>query len=191
MAAPTLQTHRLLLRQLRVTDAPSLHIALADKPNMMWWSSAPHASVAETEAYITWNASEDEGHFCWAITEQDDLALGWVILIPKREGVFEIGYMLRPDYGGRGLAREAALAAIGYGFSSLGLRRIFADIDPDNAASIRLVDALGFKREGYFREEWETHIGVRDSVIYALLAKDWLASAVAAGATIKVTETRS
>jgi RimJ/RimL family protein N-acetyltransferase len=182
MTAPTLRTPRLLLRQLRLADAPSLHIALSDKSHMQWWSSAEHKSVAETEAYISRNASEDEKHLCWAITERDEQALGWVILIPRREGVQEIGYIVRPDCGGRGFAREAVAAVIEYGFSELGLRRIMADIDPDNTASIRLVEALGFRQEGRLREEWKTHIGVRDSLIYAVLAKEWLASPARSGA---------
>lgn len=184
MAAPTLKTPRLVLRQLRISDAPSLHIAMRDKANMRWWSSGEHKSVAETEGYIKWNASEDEGHLCWAITQQKDEALGWVILMPRREGVQEVGYILRPDYGGRGLAREAVWAAVGYGFSMLGLRRIMADIDPDNIASVRLIEALGFTLEGHLRDEWKTHIGVRDSLIYAVLANEWFASPVSSGAWI-------
>lgn len=181
MTAPPIKTPRLLLRQLRLTDALSMHVALSDDTTMRYWSSAPHKSLAETETYITWNASEEKGHVCWAITENNDLALGWVILIPKREGVYEVGYILRPDYAGRGLAREAVNAAIAHGFSALGSRRICADIDPDNAASVKLVEALGFKLEGHLREEWKTHIGVRDSLIYAILARDWSASPISRG----------
>jgi [ribosomal protein S5]-alanine N-acetyltransferase len=184
MTAPMLKTPRLVLRQLRMADASSLHVAMADKSNMRWWSSAHHKSVGETETYIRWNASVDEGHLCWAITERDDLALGWVILMPRRDGVQEIGYILRPDFGGRGLAREAVWAVVGHGFSTLGLRRIMADIDPENTASIQLVEALGFKLEGHLREEWKTHIGVRDSLIYALLSKEWFASSASSGAYI-------
>jgi [ribosomal protein S5]-alanine N-acetyltransferase len=180
MAAPTLRTPRLILRQLRLADAPSLHVAMSDKAHMRWWSSAEHKNVAETQAYIGWNASEDEGHLCWAITERNDQALGWVILMPRRDGVQEVGYILRPDHGGRGLTKEAVWAAVGYGFSALGLRRIMADIDPENIASIRLVEALGFRLEGQLRDEWKTHIGIRDSLIYAVLARDWFASPVSA-----------
>jgi RimJ/RimL family protein N-acetyltransferase len=174
----------LILRQLRVADASSLHVAMSNESHMRWWSSADHKNVAETQAYISWNASENEGHLCWAITQRDDQALGWVILMPRREGVQEVGYILRPDYCGRGLAREAVWAAIGYGFSALGLRRIMADIDPANMASIRLVETLGFKLEGRLREEWKTHIGVRDSLIYALLGNEWFASPVSTGAYV-------
>lgn len=50
--------------------------------------------------------------------------------------------------------------------------RIFADVDPDNLASIRTFEQLGFRHEGVLRGNWETHIGVRDSVILGLLRSD-------------------
>ncbi|MBL4617039.1 MAG: GNAT family N-acetyltransferase [Robiginitomaculum sp.] len=52
------------------------------------------------------------------------------------------------------------------------LRRIFADVDPDNTGSKRVVEKLGFQFEGVARANWETHIGVRDSLIYGLIATD-------------------
>ena len=54
-----------------------------------------------------------------------------------------------------------------------GARRVFADTDPENDASIALLQRLGFRREGVLRAEWETHIGVRDSVILGLLKDEW------------------
>ena len=48
-----------------------------------------------------------------------------------------------------------------------------ADTDPDNIGSNRLLERLGFKLEGHLRAEWETHIGVRDSLIWGLLAAEW------------------
>lgn len=173
MAAPTLTTGRLVLRQLRIDDAPQLHPALSDVDQVRWWSSGPHASLTETQEYLQFNASEDEDHLCWAITSGDDRALGWVILMDKRHGVAEIGYILRRDAGKRGIAREAVAAVIDYGFRSHGLRRICADVDPDNAGSVALLEYLGFRREGLLRAEWETHIGVRDSLIYGLLRDEW------------------
>jgi [ribosomal protein S5]-alanine N-acetyltransferase len=57
-----------------------------------------------------------------------------------------------------------------YGFASLGLHRIAADIDPDNARSRRLFEALGFTLEGTLKHNWRTHLGLRDTVMYAKLA---------------------
>lgn len=159
---------------MRAADAASLHGAFADTELMTWWSSAPDADLAATERRVVANA-DSEAYPTWAITEAegDDVALGWVVLIPRRDGVREIGYILRRDAWGKGYAQEAAAAAIAYGFGTLGLRRIYADTDPDNARSNRLLDTLGFTQEGRLRAEWETHIGIRDSLIWGLLAEEW------------------
>lgn len=175
MPAPTLTTARLVLRQLREDDAAALFPVLSDPEVMIWWSSGPHASPAETAAYVKGNAAEGQGYLCWAITAGDDSALGWVILIDGKPDVKEIGYILRRDQWGTGIAREAVTRVIDHGFGEMGLRRIFADTDPENPGSIGLLERLGFQREGRLRGEWETHIGVRDSLIYGLLRDDWKA----------------
>ena len=67
---------------------------------------------------------------------------------------------------------EAGQALMRHAFETRKLRRVSADIDPENAASIRLLETLGMRREGHLRATWETHLGVRDSYIYARLATD-------------------
>jgi RimJ/RimL family protein N-acetyltransferase len=176
MTAPILSTSRLVLRQIRETDAVALHKVLSDDRVMTWWSSGAHNTVEETAAYISWNAAIDPGHFCWAITSENDEALGWVILIEKRPAVHELGYILRQDQWARGYAKEACIAVIEFAFSTLKVRRLFADSDPDNAGSISLLRSLGFEQEGHLRGEWDTHIGVRDSLIFGLLREEWMAA---------------
>ena len=173
MPAPTLTTARLVLRQLREDDAAALFPVLSDPEVMVWWSSGPHASVAETADYVKGNAAEGQGFDCWAITAGDDVALGWVILIDGKPDVKEIGYILHRAHWGQGIAREAVSRVIDHGFDDLNLRRIFADTDPENAGSISLIEHLGFQYEGRLRGEWETHIGVRDSLIFGLLQDEW------------------
>ena len=172
MAVPSIKTKRLFLRQIAQSDAPALHGVLSDVNLMTWWSSAAHTTLAETEVYVGRNASDTDGWRCWAITTDGLQALGWVILIEKRTGVAEIGYILSREYWGKGFASEAVSAVVAHGFDILRFRRIFADVDPENASSIRLLESIGFVREGRFRAEWETHIGVRDSLIFGLLKTD-------------------
>ena len=172
---PTLKSERLTLRPLTVSDAEAMHHFFSDEEAMIWWSSGPHKNLEETRAYVAVNATEDKYH-TWAITEQGDEALGWVVMIAGREGVAEIGYNLRRSHWRKGYVREAVARIIKHGFEERGLRRITADIDPDNAGSIALLESLGFQREGYLREEWTTHLGVRDSIIWGLLKRDWEAS---------------
>ena len=80
--------------------------------------------------------------------------------------------MIRPCARGKNLAALALALVINDAFDRQGARRVFADIDPDNAASIRTFEKLGFQREGLLRANWKTHIGVRDSVIMGLTAFD-------------------
>ena len=163
------------LRALRDEDADSLHPAFADAELLRWWSSGPHENVERTRDYLRGNVNSADWP-TWAITLGDDVAVGWVVLGPRREGVAEVGYILRRDHWGRGIAREAVSALLDHGFGALELRRIYADTDPDNAPSIALLKSLGFTLEGRLRAEWKTHIGVRDSLIWGLLAEEWRGS---------------
>ncbi|MGH6782177.1 MAG: GNAT family N-acetyltransferase [Sphingomonadaceae bacterium] len=169
---PTLATERLVLRPLVDADAEAMHIAMSDTDLMHWWSSAPHQTLDETRTYVAANAAQAQW-LTWAITEDGGEALGWIVLAEHRAGIRELGYILRRAAWGRGYAREAVHAIISHGFSAMGLRRIFADVDPENEPSVRLLTDLGFQREGHLREEWETHIGLRDSLIFGLLKGDW------------------
>ncbi len=175
MPAPTLTTARLVLRQLQLDDAVALFPVLSDPVVMTWWSSGPHQSLAETEDYVANNAIEGRDYQCWAITlVGNDDALGWVILIDGKPDVKEIGYILGRRHWGNGIGREAVGRVIDYGFDELKLRRVYADTDPENVGSIALLGRLGFQREGRLRGEWETHIGVRDALIFGLLGDEWM-----------------
>ncbi|GAA0480525.1 hypothetical protein GCM10009096_23230 [Parasphingorhabdus litoris] len=142
---------------------------------MRWWSSGPHKTVAETREYIAQNC-EGTRWQTWAITTiEDDTALGWVVFVASEDqkNVREIGYILNGAAWGKGLAREAVARVIAYGFDELGLRRIYADVDPENSTSIKLLEILGFHQEAHLRQAWETHVGVRDSLIFGLLRDEW------------------
>lgn len=90
--------------------------------------------------------------------------------------MIEIGYLIAREELGQGYGREAVAILIDDLFAQ-GQRRIVADVDPENRASVALLTALGFRLEGRLRAEWETHIGIRDSLIYGLLVEDWKTSA--------------
>jgi RimJ/RimL family protein N-acetyltransferase len=173
VTVPTLKTKRLVLRQLIVEDAEELFKTLSDDAVMRYWSSGPHQNVNETISYIAWNADADAEHKCWAVTSDGARAMGWVILLPHRKDSFELGYILGRQHWRQGYLSEAAEAVLDYAFLELAARRVMADTDPENHASIRLLEKLGFQKEGHLRCEWETHIGIRDSLIFGLLSDEW------------------
>ncbi|MGH8084295.1 MAG: GNAT family N-acetyltransferase [Lysobacter sp.] len=95
--------------------------------------------------------------------------------INHAQGRAEVGYALRASHWGRGLAQEALRLVLVHAFDTLVLRRIEADIDPRNGASCRLVERMGFVREGLLRDRWEVGGEASDSALYGLLARDWRA----------------
>src|SRR5437763_14637707 len=87
----------------------------------------------------------------------------------------EVGYVLGRAHWGHGYASEALEALLGHGFDTLDLNRVEADIDPANTASGRVLEKLGFKREGYMPERWIVDGVPADTVFYGLLRRDWRA----------------
>ncbi|RYY33293.1 MAG: N-acetyltransferase [Sphingomonadales bacterium] len=165
---PTLYGARLRLRPIAMRDAEALFPIFSDEETMRYWSRAPFAEVARLREWIrpdaTWPA--------WVI-ESDGAVIGRIALGQQRPRVAEIGYAVSRTMWGRGFAREAVAAVLAFAFGAAGMRRVFADVDPDNVASVKLLTSLGFVEEGRLRAEWETHLGIRDSLIFGLLANEW------------------
>ena len=68
---------------------------------------------------------------------------------------------------------EALPLMIDFAFSRLGLRRLEADVDPRNVASLRLLERFGFKRDGFLRERYCVNDELQDAVLLALLRREW------------------
>lgn len=153
-------------------DGAALHAIFGDEKSCTYLAGPPNKTVADTVAQLTlW--TEGSADTSWAVIDRPDgEALGRVSLFTHGRDVWEAACMIVPAARGRNLAALALGEAIDFVFEKKGARRIFADCDPDNIASIRTFESLGFQREGVLRGTWKTHIGVRDSVILGLLKDD-------------------
>lgn len=179
---PVLETPRLRLRAYRAADAEAMFAIYSDPRVMRYWSFPPWVEQAQASAYVERAlAGMDSGEiFPWAIADRDsDRLIGAVTLFSLHAEQLraEIGYSLSPDYQGRGLAAEALRAALTHAFDQLGLVRLEADIDPRNEPSWRLLERLGFQREGLLRKRWRVNGEVCDTAFYGLLAEDFVAAA--------------
>ena len=168
MSTPTLSEAGLVLRPLVVADAEALFVAHSDADTHRYWSHPAHTSIEQTRRSIEDTLSAP-GARVWAITEEGGEALGRTALFAIREGVGEIGILMRRQATGRGLASRAIGLVENFAFGALDLHRLTADIDPENSASISLFLRAGFQREGLLRGNWKTHLGIRDSVIMGKL----------------------
>lgn len=177
--SPRLHGVRVTLRAIRPSDFDAFYSVYSDPRVTRYWSFPAWTHPSQGEAYF---ASAVEGSdpsrlLCWAVTLDDDRLIGTTTLfaINRAQGRAEIGYALHPDAWGRGLAGDALGAMVGHAFDGLGLRRLEADIDPRNTASCRLVERLGFVREGLLRERWHVAGETCDSALFGLLAREWRA----------------
>lgn len=163
----------MFLRLLNIDrDAEAMHAIFGDPQSCAYLPEPATKTVAETKALLE---KYDKGHerFSWVIIEEDESdALGRVKLMPHDESVFEAAVMIRPEAQGKGLASIAVSKALDFIFDQHAARRVFADIDPDNVASIKLFERLGFQHEGRLRATYETHLGVRDTALMSLIDTD-------------------
>jgi len=90
----------------------------------------------------------------------------------EQHGRAEIGYVVAREHWGRGVATAAARAALEWSFETLRLHRVEAIVHPDNVGSVRMVEKLGFGREGTLREFTRIRGVQRDMTLYSLLAHE-------------------
>jgi len=180
-----LRTERLLLRPITPDDAVALHAYKSDADSVRFVPYDP-LTLAEVEERIEsrWSTTrfEAEGDaVSLAVEERESGRLvGDVVLFWRSESdrAGEVGYIFDPAASGRGYAGEAVRALLALGFDGLGLHRITARIDERNAASVRVVERLGFRREArlveseWFKGEWATLL------VYALLEDEWRSSII-------------
>jgi RimJ/RimL family protein N-acetyltransferase len=172
-APPIIQTERLLLRRMMAYDAPALHHMLSDPETMRYWSSLPHLHLDETESWVGDGISAMErGDGVDFVVLHQGAVIGRVAFWMGNE----IGFLFWRTVWGRGFAGEAVAALIAHGFDALGFAGIRADVDPGNAASLKLLERLGFRRTGTAERTFK--IGERwvDSVYLELAKADFRSS---------------
>ncbi|NYE63717.1 RimJ/RimL family protein N-acetyltransferase [Duganella sp. 1224] len=175
----TLDTARLRLRFMRADDAEAVFRIHSDAETMRYFSSTPWTQASQAVEHIDKSLADCRSGSALrlAIVLGDDV-IGSITLyaFDRRNHRCEIGYILGRPHWGRGYMKEALAAMIGHAFGPLALRRLEADIHPDNVASERLLESQHFRREGHLRERWFVGDEVSDSIIYGLLRKDWEAA---------------
>ena len=177
---PTLYTERLILRPMQVSDAEHMfdYAKRLDVTAYLLWS--PHPSVQYTKDYLRYIRSRYAlGEFYdWAVVDRTDGRMigtcGFTRFdLPHNGG--EIGYVLNPDYHGRGYGSEAAERVLRYGFEVLGLHRIEAKFMEGNAASLHVMEKLGMTLEGYRRDGMLVKGTYRTIGICSILDREYFA----------------
>lgn len=176
-ARQSIATARLVLRPLVPADVPALFEIHSNPSAMRYWSNPPWVDDTRGHAMVARDAdAADTGHLRLGITQAaTGQLLGTCTLfeIVAQCRRAELGYMLSPTAWGQGLMAEALRAFIGHAFNEMNLNRLEADTDPRNARSMALLQRLGFRQEGLFRERWIVDGEVSDAAMFGLLRRDW------------------
>jgi len=181
VSPPFLETSRLCLRGLRPGDEEAIYALLSDERVVRFMlfpeftRERAHRFVARLQAPP---GVGEPPQLVLALTERASpaaIGLCGLVLRPQLEEA-ELWYLLQPALWGRGVVTEAVRALVGYGFGDLTLHRVWASCLPENPASARVLEKLGFRREGFLRQNLRIHGEWRDSYLYAVLAAEWAAA---------------
>jgi RimJ/RimL family protein N-acetyltransferase len=167
-----LRTERLILRRARPDDLAAIHAVLTDQRVMHYWSTGPHSSLEQSRAWL-------ESMIDSPPELSDDFMVtldGGVIGKLGTWRLPEIGFAIRSDHWGNGFAAEAMAAFLPHVFARPEVDHLMADVDPRNAASLRLLTRFGFVETGRATGTWQTHIGLCDSIYLKLERSAWLSA---------------
>lgn len=147
---PILMTQRLVLRQLEIDDENEIFILRSDERILKFINIPKAKNLEDARAYITMISKliAENVSILWGMTlrENSEKIIGTICLwnFSKELNRAEIGYVLHPDFQGKGIMQEAAEKVIDYGFNILQLDTIEADLHPNNLKSINLLKRNNF-----------------------------------------------
>jgi ribosomal-protein-alanine N-acetyltransferase len=176
---PTLETERLVLREVVLADVPALFEVHGDPDSMKWFGVDPlpneAAAAGLVELFAGWRTLANPGTR-WALQIKGQSQLigtcglfGW----NRNWRKCTLGYELHPQVRGNGYMDEALRAVLSWGFAQMALNRVEALVHPGNAPSLRSIERLGFKREGLLRQVGFWSGEYHDMYQYSLLRGDW------------------
>ncbi|MBI1257116.1 MAG: GNAT family N-acetyltransferase [Chloroflexi bacterium] len=179
---PVLHTRRLIMREIVAADVQDMFRIRGDIRVTRLNSGRPMEHIDEARDLIEKGrqAFADHRRIDWGITLKEPqtgligrCGFNYILRQDRRAS---IGYDLGYAYWGKGIMTEAVRAMVRFGFAQLNLNRIEADAAAENAGSIRVLEKVGFQREGLQHEQYFEWDEFHDLVLFALLKKDYLKS---------------
>ena len=178
LSTPTLLTARLRLRTFNESDMDALFALQSNAHVLRYWDAPPWSDRLRAETFITaCRKIEEEGTGTRLAVDRvsGDAFIGWCSLTrwnPDYRSA-SMGYCFDDAVWGNGYATEAARSLLTWAFDTLDLNRVQAETDTRNTASARVLEKLGFVREGTLREDCVVNGEVSNSWVYGLIRREW------------------
>ena len=154
---PILRTERLILRQIKTEDIDGIFKFNSDINSLKYIARDPYEKREQAEDRVKFfdEMYKTKKAVWWTFTtkEADDLiGYGGIFEIDKTNNRAEIGYGLLPEFWGNGFISEAMKAMVDFGLNKLQVHKLYAIVDPNNGASIKILEKNNFQREGILCE---------------------------------------
>ena len=174
----TINTERLTLRWMDAGDAEALFAIFSDPQVARFWSGPPWTDVQQARNSIALaldDYASGTGMKMAVVLKETGQMIGYTNFYAFYDANrrCDIGYAMASAFWGKGYQTEALRAKLDYGFRELNLNRVEADIDPRNDASAKVLEKLGFEKEGFMKERWIVNGEVCDTAFYGLLLRNW------------------
>jgi RimJ/RimL family protein N-acetyltransferase len=172
-----IHTNRLILREYSTTDLEAIHEYAGDPKAVKYMSFGPN-TLKDSQDFINrsinYQKEEERVNFELAVVKKDDLKLIGGCGIRKESKIqCVIGYIFNREYWGQGYGTETARALVDFGFTELGVHRVYATCDTENVASRRVLEKAGMALEGTLRGNTIRQGEFRDSFILSILRHEW------------------
>jgi RimJ/RimL family protein N-acetyltransferase len=178
----TLETPRLVLREFKESDWVDARAWDSD-PEVARWQSSDHSDEAQSRRYIeqsmeTARATPRRIYELGISVKPDPRLIGRLAFNLDRPEHADATawFVIRRDQWGKGYVTEAVRALIDFAFTKVGVQRIWADCDPRNTGSWRVMEKVGMRREGHLVKNWWLKGEWCDSYIYAVRVEEWAGS---------------
>lgn len=174
---PIIETKRLILRLLEKDDLPALFAVNGDDEVFRYSPRESWKTPADGEAWLARVMAHRESGATMQfviVLRDGGSPIGTLAVFHFEESVgsAEIGYVLGREHWGKGLMKEALAAFVEFAFKTLRLKRLEAELDPRNAASVKVLERVGFTREGLRRRNYLQKGEVTDTGLYGMLSQD-------------------
>lgn len=176
---PDLSTERLLLRKIRLTDAPDMFEYSKDPDVTKYLLWDPHPNVEHTRNYIDYlqDRYRDGKYYDWAVILKNSGKMigtcGFSSISPEHRSA-EVGYVLNPAFRGQGIAGEALSAVLDFAFRKMALNRVEAKCVEENASSERVMQKVGMTFEGIARSALLVKGEFKNIKIYSMLRSEYV-----------------
>lgn len=175
---PLIQTPHFLLRQIVATDLTQIFRGMSD-PRVTEYYGISYETLELTQAQLDWFELiyETGTGIWWGICHRDEpqhlIGTCGINEWEQDDHCAEAGFWIFPEYWGKGVMLECLSAMLDYCFTKLSLHRMQSMVEPDNPASWKLIEKLGFQLEGILRECERKDDRYVDLRCYSLLAREW------------------